>query len=608
MKIGDNISDLFYDDLSLAKGGYDFEVSAQYDVGESARIGPVHVDIYTCFPPTDLTVSLATLSSSSADFTWTPSVYSPNPEWDIEWGSVGFTPGYGTTGFVSGISEYSLTNLVAGVEYDFYVRTHCSSTDASAWVKKTFRTHYVYLAPNYAEQVACDSLDRYWVKITCSTCLTPTNLSAINITGSSADLTWTSNAGLWDIEWGPVGFFQGTGTMIFTTDQNPYTLSGLTQGYAYSYYVRSYCGESEFSNWAGPYEFFIPCPATVLPYSEDFTSAPLDLTPQCWQEIGAGFPSNWIASNSTEAGGTSPSLIFNRYGGTFWGNISHFTSPVIHTTGQTELTLSFKQYIFTSNANPSCEIWTTSNGGSSWNEVWSITPSGAYGPETTYLTITTPDVGSANFRFAFVVSGNSYDIQTWEIDDISLTGSNIGPPDTRSVQNVTVGNGQDMCYDAIETITVAGGGTTCVIEPGGSARMIAGSEIFYYPGTWVRAGGYMLGRISSGGPFCPGEKGSSFAEAEPGSGSTKDPVIIGQPALKIYPNPTNGNFRIELAEVKPEKIRVEIYGMRGEKVLSDDLAGGRFHELSLSGSPAGLYLVKVIIGDRVLTGRLIKAR
>ena len=303
VNIAANIPGLSFDDPARPKGGYDCQVSAQYSTGESVLIGPVHVDIYTCFPPTNLTVSNATLTTTTASLSWTPSTISTNHQWNLEWGVEGFAQGTGTSVFINSTPLYSFINLAPGTAYDVYVQTYCSASDQSEWVKKTFRTHYfdcpagafaegepcgsstnngceqvptafgtiscgeticgtawlhrshrdvdwysftlaqttdvtlsgnseftgyfalasepclssqinnanngpgsafqyttqlnagtyyVGVMPSYAEQVACDSLDRYWVKITCNTCLTPLTLNAINITSTSADLTWTS--------------------------------------------------------------------------------------------------------------------------------------------------------------------------------------------------------------------------------------------------------------------------------------------------------------------------------------------------------------------------------------------------------------------------------
>ncbi|MCX6303596.1 MAG: carboxypeptidase regulatory-like domain-containing protein [Bacteroidetes bacterium] len=799
VKIGDNVPNLFYDDPNLPWGGYNYEVSAQYDFGESARVGPLHVDIYTCFPPTGLSVPNATLTTTSASLSWTPSTISTNLEWSLEWGPAGFTPGYGTYVQIAVTPEYTLTGLIPGTEYDFYVNTYCSSTDESAWIKKTFRTHYfncpagataetescgantngcdlvppafetiscgetkcgtawlhrsqrdsdwysftltepndvtltgnseftgffsfasspcpstvtytsttnnagsniqivtqlgaagtyfVNVAPSYAEQVVCDSLSRYWIKITCNTCLTPTALHATNITSTSADLGWTSGAGLWNIEWGITGFSMGTGTVINGTGSNPYHLSGLTEGYSYSFYVQGDCGGGQTSNWAGPYTFYLPCPAISLPYAEDFMSQTVGITPQCWEVKKAGSPTNWIVDLNNYAGGEFPQLAFFPYN-PYFSDSSMMTSPVMNTTGQASLNLSFKQYINAYSSGTFCKILTTSNGGHSWQTAWSNSMTGVLGPLTTTLSITTPDVGSATFQFAFAVIGNSWEIGTWQIDDITLTGVpqtgtlegivtacsgasllaggtvtaglnttttnasglyqflNIpvgtysvgfsktgyvtktvpgvqvlygttttldecldltGPPVTRTVQNETILNGQSTCYDATQTITVAGGGTTFIVSNGGSVTMIAGVNIDYLQGTRVYAGGYMHGKIAPGGPWC-GVKSASFVEAGAGE-DEKNPTVAVKPEFRIYPNPTNDKFNLELTgRIQAEPVRVEIYGMRGEMVLSKTLPGERIHEFSLSGKPAGIYFIKVAAGETVMTAKLVKTR
>ena len=86
------------------------------------------------------------------------------------------------------------------------------------------------------------------------TCAAPTGLAAINIGGLSADLTWTSNSGLSNLEWGPAGFTPGTGTMA-TGVTSPYSISGLTLGTAYDFYVQDDCSPYAVSAWAGPATF-----------------------------------------------------------------------------------------------------------------------------------------------------------------------------------------------------------------------------------------------------------------------------------------------------------------------------------------------------------------
>jgi PKD repeat protein len=136
-------SNTYYDDLGLAKGTYCYEVSALYTFGESVKIGPVCVPVYTCLPPTNLRVPIATTTSTSAVVHWTPSAITPNPEWIYEYGPAGFNLGSGIGGPQYIDQNFvDLFGLTPGMEYDFYVRTFCTVGDSSTWIKKTFRTHW----------------------------------------------------------------------------------------------------------------------------------------------------------------------------------------------------------------------------------------------------------------------------------------------------------------------------------------------------------------------------------------------------------------------------------------------------------------------------------
>ena len=68
---------------------------------------------------------------------------------------------------------------------------------------------------------------------------------------TSANISWTERgtATSWEIEYGPHGFTLGSGTNISVT-QNPYTLTNLTSATNYDVYVRSDCGNNDFSGWS----------------------------------------------------------------------------------------------------------------------------------------------------------------------------------------------------------------------------------------------------------------------------------------------------------------------------------------------------------------------
>jgi len=177
-------------------------------------------------------------------------------------------------------------------------------------------------------------------------------------------------------------------------------------------------------------------------------------------------------------------------------------------------------------------------------------------------------------------------------------------PLTVDLQNRTVSGNE--CFDARQTITVAGNGTTFTIPAGGSATMIAGQNILFNPGTTVEMGGYLIGYIAPDGPYCtliPPLMGSTIA------GKDETPVSAVTLNIKIYPNPTTGNFTLELTGTdKPEKFMVNVFGMRGEKVLSEEITGTETHSFSLAGAPAGLYFVRVVTSEKVETLKIMKSK
>ena len=83
-------------------------------------------------------------------------------------------------------------------------------------------------------------------------CPPVTQLSYNNYTGTSVDIEWTINgtATIWDVEYGPQGFSQGTGTLV-TVQSAPFTIVGLAPNSVIDVYVRSECG-NQFSSFAGP--------------------------------------------------------------------------------------------------------------------------------------------------------------------------------------------------------------------------------------------------------------------------------------------------------------------------------------------------------------------
>ncbi len=123
-------------------------------------------------------------------------------------------------------------------------------------------------------------------------CITPTGLASSNITATSVQLDWDSEATAtsgydWvimasgddpDVDT-PVDSANGvTGTSVTST-----ALSAETD---YDAYVRSDCGGSGKSDWSAVESFTTPCAVFTPDYLEDFST----FVPNCWEEATDGNP------------------------------------------------------------------------------------------------------------------------------------------------------------------------------------------------------------------------------------------------------------------------------------------------------------------------------
>jgi hypothetical protein len=77
-------------------------------------------------------------------------------------------------------------------------------------------------------------------------------------------------------------------------------------------------------------------------------------------------------------------------------------------------------------------------------------------------------------------------------------------------------------------------------------------------------------------------------------------------SVKVYPNPGNGVFNAEL-KANSEKLKVEVYNMMGEKVLSQFSTNNSPFTINISNQPTGIYLYRLIdnSGVAIATGKLV---
>lgn len=82
--------------------------------------------------------------------------------------------------------------------------------------------------------------------------------------------------------------------------------------------------------------------------------------------------------------------------------------------------------------------------------------------------------------------------------------------------------------------------------------------------------------------------------------------MLDEKEIKIYPNPTEGELRVEIFnELKKTEGIVTVHGNNGAMIYTTPIING-FASLDISSCPNGLYILHVKIGDCVSSWKIIK--
>lgn len=294
-------------------------------------------------------------------------------------------------------------------------------------------------------------------RVLCSppiTCFMPENLAVneASITIHEAEVSWTDTNTTppqsgWEIEYGPIGFTQGTGTLV-TAPTNPFTLTNLDAATEYCYYVKAVCGTNsgdEDSFWQGLACFTTKCDIFTAPYMENFNNN--GDTPLCWNQ-GTSNNEDWLFDNDVtapghigQAGNVQGTTTLS---GGYFAYVdddnpnslnTYLLSPFVDLTGIANPTLGFyhisNDEFFFFHVNFSVDIWN----GTTWTEDVFTSNSNTNGWEQVFVDLTPYANQVIQVRFDVDEVNNS------QFDDFAIDDVFIGEmPTCVNVNSISIDN------------------------------------------------------------------------------------------------------------------------------------------------------------------------
>ena len=456
-----------------------------------------------CDAPTNLSAN--NITETSAEITWngTASTY----EFKLNGGEAETL----TT------TTKTLTGLTANTAYTVEVRSICED-QTSDWVTTNFTTLEEIVTPE-----PCD---------------TPTNLSASNITETSADITWTGTASTYEFK-----LNGGTAETLTTTTK---ALTGLTPNTAYTVEVRAVCEDAE-SDWVTTTfttlqeipEIIAPVVTTTEATSVTHESAVLNGTITAGSEeiTAQGFryktatASEWIEVSAT---GTTISATVNNLTAETAYVFKAFATTASGTVEGTEMT-------FTTIAAPIVVV------------------------EGEVTTTPATEVGntSATLNGALVSAGNS---ENYTVGFALSTTADFTLEDA-DVQNITA-----TLTDATFSQAV---------------NDLAEGQTYFF-----RA-------------YITNEAGTAYGAVETFTLLGLNDAIAGMLQATIYPNPATDNATLEINGLNQEA-KVVVSDLQGRILSQDNIkAGTTRYTLNVSNMSSGVYYIRIITDNVVSTQKLI---
>jgi len=206
--------------------------------------------------------------------------------------------------------------------------------------------------------------------------------------------------------------------------------------------------------------------------------------------------------------------------------------------------------------------------------------------------------GDANIWGLYSHVNDGYPFLSWQVH---LNKNN-------QISDSTLSSGESACFNAYVTLTLAGPGTPVDFQFGSTATLIAGQSIRFLPGFHAHNGSQVSAWITTDGTFCEGAAASPVIlpeeKSSPGVIATQpEKPAIKEKGFKVYPNPNNGEFVVELTGFDSAKL--QLFNVTGRIIYQVKQVHQKEIALNLSHLEHGIYLLKVSDHSKQIVKKII---
>ena len=196
------------------------------------------------------------------------------------------------------------------------------------------------------------------------TCHKPSDLTLDAVSESSATISWTSDGSSFEYVYGTTGFTPDWSGTTYTTSNTSVQVTNLTASTGYDFYVRTVCGDDDYTNPA-QLSFRTECGAiTTFPWSEDFESYNTgNFSNPCWvnEHIeGSGTSVFQVSSSNNQTGSTHTLQLPDMSSGTMTKLV--LPEMTIPSSGTYAFSIDVYRNASTSNYGEGIRVYASTNG------------------------------------------------------------------------------------------------------------------------------------------------------------------------------------------------------------------------------------------------------